>query len=135
MGKIMITGIAGLMGSRLADWILENTKHKVVGIDDLSGGYRSNINKKVKFYHFDLAKNRAVSGTTYSTTEGTYNLKLIFKKEKPDIVYHFAGAATRTTPEQSEESTRKENNAHEFFRNKWKQPAKHNPLNNSKLLK
>ena len=49
--------------------------------------------------------------------------------------YHFAGAATRTTPEQSAESTKKENNAHEFFRNKWKQPAKHNPLNNSKLLK
>ena len=91
--KIMITGIAGLMGSRLADWILENTKHEVVGIDDLSGGYRSNINKKAKFYHFDLAKNRAVSGTTYSTTEGTYNLKLIFKKEKPDIVYHFAAYA------------------------------------------
>ena len=89
----MITGIAGLMGSRLADWILENTKHEVVGIDDLSGGYRSNINKKAKFYHFDLTKNRAVSGTTYSTTEGTYNLKLIFKKEKPDIVYHFAAYA------------------------------------------
>ena len=80
--KILITGIAGLMGSRLADWILENTKHEVVGIDDLSGGYRSNINEKAKFYHFDLSKNRAVSGTTYSTTEGTMNLKLIFNKEK-----------------------------------------------------
>ena len=41
--KILITGIAGLMGARMADWILENTDHKVVGIDDLSGGYASNI--------------------------------------------------------------------------------------------
>ena len=91
--KILITGIAGMMGSRLADWIIENTKHEVVGIDDLSGGYRFNINEKAKFYHFDLAKNREVSGTTYSTTEGRMNLKLIFKKEKPDVVFHFAAYA------------------------------------------
>ena len=39
--KILITGIAGLMGSQgMAHWILENTNHKVVGIDDLSGGYQ-----------------------------------------------------------------------------------------------
>ena len=91
--KILITGIAGMMGSRLADWIIENTKHEVVGIDDLSGGYRFNINEKAKFYHFDLAKDQAVSGTTYSTKEGQVNLKLIFKKEKPDVVFHFAAYA------------------------------------------
>ena len=77
--KILITGVAGMMGSRLAAWIIENTKHEVVGVDDLSGGYRLNINEKAKFYHFDLAKNRAVSGTTYSSKEGRMNLKLIFK--------------------------------------------------------
>ena len=38
--KVLITGVAGLLGSRLADWIIENKKgYKVVGIDDLSGGY------------------------------------------------------------------------------------------------
>lgn len=36
--KILITGIAGLLGSRLADWIIENTDNEVIGIDDLSGG-------------------------------------------------------------------------------------------------
>ena len=35
MGKILITGVAGLLGSRLADWIIKNTDYKVVGIDDL----------------------------------------------------------------------------------------------------
>jgi len=33
--------------------------------------------------------------------------------------YHFCGAATRPTPEQSDESTRKEMLAHKFFTNKW----------------
>ena len=46
---IMITGIAGLMGSRLADWILENTKHEVVGIDDLSGVIALISIKKLSF--------------------------------------------------------------------------------------
>ena len=48
--------------------------------------------------------------------------------------YHFAGASTRSTPEQNAESNRKENLAHQFFANKWGQLAKHNPNNNSKLL-
>lgn len=48
--------------------------------------------------------------------------------------YHFAGAATRKTPEQSAESTRKEQLAHKFFANKWGEYAKHDPITNSKLL-
>ena len=32
--KIVITGVAGLLGSRLADWIIENTDNEVIGIDD-----------------------------------------------------------------------------------------------------
>lgn len=48
--------------------------------------------------------------------------------------YHFAGAATRKTREQSAESTRKELVAHEFFATKWDSYTEHNPENNSKLL-
>ena len=37
--NVLITGVAGLLGSRLADWILENKPEvKVIGVDDLSGG-------------------------------------------------------------------------------------------------
>ena len=46
--NILITGVAGLLGSNLADWIVANTEHKVVGIDDLSGGYIENVPKKLK---------------------------------------------------------------------------------------
>ena len=51
---ILITGVAGLLGARLADWIIDNTQYKVVGIDDLSGGFKENVHKKVKFYKQDI---------------------------------------------------------------------------------
>ncbi len=41
---VLITGVAGLLGARLADWIHENHPDvKIVGIDDFSGGYASNV--------------------------------------------------------------------------------------------
>ena len=45
--KYLITGVAGLLGSRLADWIVENTDNEVIGIDDLSSGYIENVNSKI----------------------------------------------------------------------------------------
>ena len=52
--NILITGVAGLIGSHFADWIIENNKANVYGIDNLSGGYIENINPKVNFYNYDL---------------------------------------------------------------------------------
>ena len=55
MKRILITGVAGLIGSRLADWIIENQEDvEVIGIDDLSGGYQENIHPKVKFHKLNL---------------------------------------------------------------------------------
>ena len=54
--KILITGVAGLIGSRYADWLINNTNNIVIGIDDLSGGYKENINKKVIFYKKTLLR-------------------------------------------------------------------------------
>ena len=38
--KIVITGVAGLLGSRLAAYILDNVEGNIdlIGIDNLSGG-------------------------------------------------------------------------------------------------
>ena len=56
--KILITGVAGLLGSRLADWIIENhPEYEVIGVDDLSGGYIDNINPKVEFWQMNLVDN------------------------------------------------------------------------------
>lgn len=49
--------------------------------------------------------------------------------------YHFAGAATRSTPEQDLESSIKENNARQFFTVKWDSQPSHNVFDNSKLLR
>ena len=76
--KVLITGVAGLIGARLADWILENTDNEVIGIDDMSGGYEDNVHKDVTLYKIDLA---------------TDDISGIFEDTKPDVVYHLAAYA------------------------------------------
>ena len=77
--NILITGVAGLLGSRLADWILENDLDvTVIGIDNLSGGYVENINSRVKFYKLDLIRD---------------SISDLFQKYDIDYVFHFAAYA------------------------------------------
>ena len=80
MGKtILITGVAGLLGSRLADWIIENKpEYKIIGIDDLSGGYKENIHPQVSLYQVNLAVDK---------------INHIFETYKPEYVFHFAAYA------------------------------------------
>lgn len=53
---VLITGAAGLLGSKMADYIINNhTEYKVIGIDNLFGGYIENVNKEVIFYNRDLS--------------------------------------------------------------------------------
>ena len=54
--SILITGVAGLLGSRLADWIIENHgEYDEVSIDNLFGGYIENVNEKEESYKTDLS--------------------------------------------------------------------------------
>jgi UDP-glucose 4-epimerase len=77
--NILITGVAGLLGSRLADWIIENKpEYNVIGVDDLSGGFKENVNPKVKFWQMDLVN---------------HPIENIFEAHKIDYVYHFAAYA------------------------------------------
>ena len=79
MGNILITGVAGLIGSRMADWIIKNKpEYTVVGIDNLFGGYMENVPKEVVFYKRELSSD---------------SLKDIFDKYQFDYVYHFAAYA------------------------------------------
>lgn len=48
--------------------------------------------------------------------------------------YHFVSLGTAPTKEKQEEKAIKEQDCHEYFKYKWGQYAKHNPINNSKLL-
>jgi UDP-glucose 4-epimerase len=76
---VLITGVAGFMGSRLADWILEKIPNStVIGIDNLSGGFIDNVNKRVIFFNRNL----------YSD-----DISEIFQKYQPQYVYHLAAYA------------------------------------------
>ena len=76
---VLITGVAGLLGSRLADWIIETQPDTtVIGVDDLSGGFKENINPKVKFWQMDLVD---------------HPIENIFEAHDIDYVFHFAAYA------------------------------------------
>lgn len=74
--NIFITGVAGFLGSHLADRMIE-LGHNVSGNDNLIGGYLANINSRVKFYNIDCCDQEKMSDAMkYS-----------------DIVYHCAATA------------------------------------------
>lgn len=74
--KIFITGVAGFLGSHLADAMLKDG-HDVLGCDNLIGGYLDNVPKKVAFYQIDC--------------QDFDNLKRLMAGV--DIVYHTACTA------------------------------------------
>ena len=53
MKKVLITGVAGFMGSHLADAFIRKG-YSVVGIDNLLGGFLDNVPSQVDFYNLDL---------------------------------------------------------------------------------
>ena len=83
--KIFITGAAGFIGSHLTKELL-NLKYSIIGIDNLNNYYSPKYkldrvknlkkNKKFKFLKIDLKNKKKLS--------------LIFKKYKPEIIYHLA---------------------------------------------
>jgi UDP-glucose 4-epimerase len=76
--KIIITGGAGFIASHVTDEYIK-AGHKVVIIDNLSTGFKKNINPKAKFYKTDIRDKKTIDN--------------IFKKEKPEILNHHAAIA------------------------------------------
>lgn len=79
--KVFVTGVGGLLGSRVAKWILDNHPTvQVVGFDDFSCGYRENVPTGVYLYDYSLGNSDSF-------------FVRACKHQKPDIVYHFAAYA------------------------------------------
>jgi len=77
--NILITGVAGLIGSRFASWLLDNHSNiNVIGIDDFSGGYTENIDPRITFFQCNCLDDE---------------INKIFEQTKPELVYHFAAYA------------------------------------------
>jgi len=55
--NVLITGVAGFIGSNLADRLLRDGKYEVIGIDNLSYGVKEQIPDGVKFYEIDIRDN------------------------------------------------------------------------------
>ena len=78
--KVFVTGCAGLLGSNYSRHLLKNG-HQVIGIDDLSGGYKAFIPKddNFTFKKFNLEKRKKVVE--------------LFEEHNPDVLLHFAAYA------------------------------------------
>ena len=76
--NVLITGVAGLLGSHLAEHLLSRG-YRVIGIDNLSGGYLENIPEGVEFHQADLLDSDHVSR--------------IICDSNCNIIYHFAAYA------------------------------------------
>ncbi|HEY8429464.1 MAG TPA: NAD-dependent epimerase/dehydratase family protein, partial [Sandaracinaceae bacterium] len=65
MAHVFVTGIAGFLGSHLAERLLA-LGHRVSGCDDLSGGYRDNVPEGAELHVLDCcdldAMKRVVQG-------------------------------------------------------------------------
>lgn len=72
--KILVTGGAGFIASQIADNFIDDG-HEVCILDNLSTGYKLNINPKAKFYQRDICD---------------YDISKIFEAEKFDVVNHHA---------------------------------------------
>ena len=78
--RILITGVAGFLGSRFANWVLATKPGtQVVGIDDLSGGYSENVPTGVEFHVADCGEVIACQRPLFA--------------DRFDAVFHFAAYA------------------------------------------
>ena len=87
--KILVTGAAGFIGYSFSNHLLNSTKYKITGIDNLNNYYDPKIkqerlkllkkHKNFKFKKIDLCSNKKINQ--------------IFKENKFDFVFHFAAQA------------------------------------------
>jgi UDP-glucose 4-epimerase len=75
--RVLITGVAGFIGSHLAEHFLEHG-HDVYGIDDVSTGRRENVSDGVRFVETSIGSAPAVNS--------------LFREASPDVVYHCAAS-------------------------------------------
>jgi len=54
--RVLITGVAGHLGSKLARWLINENQDKVFGIDDLSSGYIESVHPGVVFRKRSLGR-------------------------------------------------------------------------------
>ena len=74
--KILVTGVAGFLGSHLSEKLVE-LGHNVIGLDNMIGGYEDNVPDKIEFHNVDCCDFEKI--------------KILMKNV--EVVYHCAATA------------------------------------------
>ena len=74
----LVTGAAGFMGSHVVDHVI-GMGHEVIALDDLSGGFRDNVNPKATFVEGSVVDQAVIDR--------------LFREHAIDYVYHLAAYA------------------------------------------
>jgi UDP-glucose 4-epimerase len=77
-GTVLVTGAAGFMGSHVTDYLVDRG-HRVVAMDDLSGGYRDNVSTLAEFVEGSVCDAEMVTR--------------LFDRHRFDYVFHLAAYA------------------------------------------
>lgn len=77
---ILVTGAAGLLGANFCKYLCDKS-YDVIGVDNLSGGYREFVDPRVEFYNCELTWHPEID--------------FVFREadRKIDYIYHFAAYA------------------------------------------
>src|SRR5256885_307919 len=76
--KVLVTGVAGFIGSHVAAHLLKHG-HTVVGLDDLSGGFEDHVPKGTQFVHGSINDDALINR--------------LFAEHKFEHVFHLAAYA------------------------------------------
>ena len=74
--KVLITGVAGFLGSHLSQKLSESG-NQIVGVDNMMGGYEDNIPKNIEFFNMDCCDLKKMNQVMMNV----------------DVVYHCAATA------------------------------------------
>ena len=74
--KILVTGVAGFLGSHLSE-LLAKMGHKVIGIDNMLGGYEDNVPSNIEFFKYDCCDFKKINSVMKNV----------------DVIYHCAATA------------------------------------------
>jgi len=84
MSRVLITGITGMVGSHLADYLLENTDWKIYGLCRWNDSLEN-----IEHLSEDINKKERIE-LIYGDLNDLASLLAVINKSKPDYVFHLA---------------------------------------------